>query len=165
MAWMDIELVHDARGCSLIEVLVATSIVAVTVGGLAQLTALAARANVQAGRTSFAVVLAQQKTEDILSEAGLGLNPSPAAALTTNVDGFFDFVDRRGQPTGSGATTPPGSDYLRRWSVERASGGETLIVQVRVIDLRNATSEGTAALLATGTHEVRIVAAKARKAS
>jgi Tfp pilus assembly protein PilV len=67
MEWTDIEIVHDVRGCSLIEVLVATSIVAVTVGGLAQLTALAARANVQAGRTSFAVVVAQQKTEEILS--------------------------------------------------------------------------------------------------
>jgi type II secretory pathway pseudopilin PulG len=164
MAWTDIEVVHDVRGCSLIEVLVATSIVAVTVGGLAQLTALAARANVQAGRTSFAVVVAQQKTEEILAEAGLDLNASPAAALTTNVDGFFDFVDRHGRPTGSSATTPPGSDYLRRWSVQPVSGGETLIVQVRVIDIREATSAGTAALLATGINEVRIVAAKSRKA-
>ena len=164
MAWTDIEVVHDVRGCSLIEVLVATSIVAVTVGGLAQLTALAARANVQAGRTSFAVVVAQQKTEEVLAEAGLDLNASPAAALTTNVDGFFDFVNRHGRPTGSSATTPPGSDYLRRWSVQPVGGGETLIVQVRVIDIRNATSAGTAALLATGMHEVRIVGAKARKA-
>ena len=117
----------------------------------------------QAGRTSIAVVVAQQKTEEILSEAGLGLNLSPAAALTTNADGFFDFVDRRGRPTGSVAATP-GSDYLRRWSVQPVSGGETLIVQVRVIDIRNATSAATAAFRATGINEVRIVAAKAGKA-
>jgi hypothetical protein len=161
---IDVDSLGDARGCSLIEVLVATTIVAVTVGGLAQLTAYAARASVQAGRTSSAVIVAQQKLEEILPEPDLALNLSPDGALTSNLPGFFDFVDCHGRPLGGGATRPAGSDYLRRWSVQPGGGGETLIVEVRVFDLRGVTSAATAPSLATQPNEVRIVAAKRSKA-
>lgn len=137
----------------------ATSLVAVIVGGLVQLTAFAARATLEAGRTSFAVVVAQQKMEELLPEAGLGLSLSPAAALNSNLDGFFDFVDRHGRQTGSGATPPPSTDYVRRWSVRSVPDADTLIVEVQVTDIRNAASAAAA-----HGHQVHIVAAKAGKA-
>jgi type II secretory pathway pseudopilin PulG len=158
-----IESTLGTRGCSLIEVLVAMAIFMVAAGGLAQLGALATGANLRAGRTSAATVIAQQKIEELLSDPGLAGNISPARALTTNVDGWFDFVDRRGRPIGAGASAPQGSDYIRRWSVERLIDGAALIVQVEVIDIRNATSAGSAAGLRQ-TDSVRLVAATGAQA-
>ena len=146
------------RGCSLIEVLVAMAIFMVAAGGLAQLATLAAGANLRAGRASSATVIAQQKIEELLSDPGLARNLSPARALTSSLDGWFDFVDRRGRPIGAGASPAAGSDYLRRWSVERLIDSATLIVQVEVTDIRNGTSGGSAAALRR-TDPVRLVAA------
>ena len=156
-----IESIRGARGFSLIEVLVAIGIFTVAVVALAQLTAIAARANLQAGRTSFATVIAQQKIEELLP-ADLVSNLSPAGALTTSLDGWFDFVDRHGRSVGTGARPPSGTDYLRRWSVELVTGTDTLLVQVAVIDIRQAM---TAAAMASRSHEqVWLVAAKGRHA-
>ena len=86
------------RGYSLVEVLVAMSLVAVGVAGLAQLVALTAYANLQAAHTTIAAVLAQQKMEELLPAAAGELAPSPADALGRNVEGYADFLDRAGQP-------------------------------------------------------------------
>jgi Tfp pilus assembly protein PilV len=158
MRQADIEPTLGTRGCSLIEVLVAMAIVMVVAGGLGQLATLAAGANLRAGRTSLATVIAQQKIEELLSDPGLAHTVSPARALTSSLDGWFDFADRRGRPTGAGASPAAGSDYLRRWSVERLTDRATLVVQVEVTDIRNATSGGSAAVLRR-TDPVRLVAA------
>ena len=134
------------RGYSLVEVLVATSIVAACVAGLTQLMALSADANAQARRTTIAAVLAQQKIEELLPAAAGELVPSPADALARNADGYADFFDRAGHPLGGGPTPPAGSAYLRRWSIDPAgSTGGSWILQVVVTDLR---SRGVARLVA-----------------
>jgi len=126
-------------GFSLLEALIATSIVTVGVAALAQLAGWSLYANVQARRTSIASVLAQQKVEELAAEAAAGgLARSPAGTLTSDVAGYCDFVDRAGRPLGAGPA-PPDSAYARRWSIEPlpASPAHTSILQVLVIDLRH----------------------------
>jgi type II secretory pathway pseudopilin PulG len=186
------ESVQDARGCSLLEVLVATTIVVTGVVALAQLFALATHANLRARQTTFAAVLAQQKLEQLRSLAwsvdafglpvsdlttdttvvpeavggGTGLTPSPAGALGSTVEGYSDFVDRRGNVLGGGPTPPAGSAYLRRWSIEPlpTSANNTLILQVLVTDLRNRGAADTTTAVTRLPDEARIVGAKTRKA-
>ena len=153
-------LAHAARGCSLVEVLVAMTLFAVAAAAVAQMTTFAARTNLQAGRSSLATIIAQQKLEELLGDAGSVLQPSPAGALTASLDGWFDFVDPRGRSIAAGVSPPSGSDYLRRWSVAPLSGTDALIVQVVVTDVRNA---GVAAPASPGQDQVRIVAVKGRQ--
>jgi prepilin-type N-terminal cleavage/methylation domain-containing protein len=126
------------RGYSLLEVLVATTIVVVGVAALAQLIALATHASLRARETTDAAVLAQQKMEELLPQATTELTPSPADALVRNVEGCSDFVERSGRALGSGPVPPAGSAYLRRWSMDPLpdSHTNTWILQVVVADLR-----------------------------
>jgi type II secretory pathway pseudopilin PulG len=117
-------MLRSSRGCSLLEVLVATSIVAVGVAALAQLIAFGARANRFAGYTTRAAVLAQQKMEELVPEAATGLTPSPADALDRDVDGYSDVID--------GA-------FARRWSIQPLPGSpnDTVVLQVLVVNARD----------------------------
>ena len=58
------------RGYSLLEVLIAVTIVAVGVAALAQLVGFAVHANLRARDTTVAAVLAQQKIEELLPTTG-----------------------------------------------------------------------------------------------
>jgi type II secretory pathway pseudopilin PulG len=142
------------RGFSLLEVLVATTIVIVGVAALAQLVALAAHANLQAKQTTIAAAIAQDKIEALLPDIAVGQEASPPDTLGHNVDGYCDFVDTAGRPLGAGPATPAGSAYLRRWSVDPLpdSSNHTSILQVLVADLR-------------GRIIVRFVAASSGRAS
>src|SRR5882672_7247946 len=106
------------RGFSLLEVLVATTIVMVGVVALAQLVALAAHANLLAKQTTIAAALAQDKTEGLLTNVAGGQPSSPPDTLGHNVDGYCDFVDATGRLLGAGPAAPAGSAYLRRWSID-----------------------------------------------
>jgi hypothetical protein len=141
------------RGYSLLEVVVATSLVAVAVVTLAPLVALAAYANFHAGQMTIATVLAQGKVEELLPEADTWVMPSPADALRRDVVGFSDVVDRTGHVLGGGPTAYGGSAFMRRWSIERqpSSAGKMWILQVLVRDKR-------------GRDVARIVAATAGRA-
>ncbi len=149
-----------SSGFSLLEVLVATTIMVVGVAALAQLAALAARANRTAHTTTVAAVLAQEKMEQLRSLAwGFdALSPSPAGALGQNTAGYCDFVEGNGRVLGGGTTPPPGAVYIRRWSVEPlpANPNNTLVLQVLVT--RSRTS-GVMRL----PDDVRLVGVKTRK--
>ena len=155
-----IESARHARGCSLIEVLVAMALFAVAAGVLAQLAGWSRRANAQAGRISAATVIAQGKIEELLPDVGVTLNVSPAGALTNSLDGWFDVVDSRGRPSGGAPSDAgPGRNFLRRWSVESLADSDTLILRVVVTDAGSVVS-------ATGVERpdrVSLVAAKARQ--
>jgi type II secretory pathway pseudopilin PulG len=110
------------RGYSLVEVLVATLLVAAGVAGLAQLVALSGAANRHAKQTTMAAVLAQQKMEELV-----------AAAADVGAD--VELLDRDGHLLEAGA--PPGrGSYVRRWSVDPLSGASAgaRLLQVAVTD-------------------------------
>jgi hypothetical protein len=185
--------VRDARGCSLLEVLVATTIVVVGVMALAQLFALATHANLHAKQTTFTAILAQQKMEQLrglawsidplgvpvsdlstdtravpeAASGGTGLSPSPPGALARNLEGYCDFVDGKGQLLGGGTTPPPGAVYVRRWSIEPvpSNPANTLVLQVLVTRTRNPRAADAATVAARLPDEARLVTVKARKAS
>src|SRR4051812_5819193 len=84
---------HD-DGFSLIEVLVATTIMTVAIAALAQVLALGTALNASAGRTTFAAVLASQKVESLRA---LGWD-----ALQRRIGRTVDYLDR-----GGGVTADP----------------------------------------------------------
>jgi prepilin-type N-terminal cleavage/methylation domain-containing protein len=143
----------DERGFSLLEVLVATTIVTVGVSALAQLTVLGAHTNLRARHATTAAVLAQDKMEELLAAEAGTLAPSPPDALGHDVDGFADFIDAAGHTMGGSPAAPPGSAYLRRWSIDSLpeSRNGAWVLQVFVIDLRSRAA-------------ARFTAAKAAKA-
>ena len=154
------------RGTSLLEVLVATSIAAVGVVALAHVAVLATRVNLLGRQTTVAAVLAQQKMEALLPETVAGIALSPDGVLDHNVDGYFDFVDRRGTVLGAGpAPPPPGSAFLRRWSIELLpTVTDTVVLQVVVTDLRTLDAAGAATAVTRQPGGARVVTAATRKA-
>lgn len=175
-------------GFSLLEVLVATTVFAVAVAGLADVCAMATRANATARATTVATMLAVQKMEqlraltwgfDELSQplsdtttdisgsadtrnAGAGLSPSPRGALAQNTAGYCDFLDAAGQPLGGGAVPPATAVFVRRWSVEPlpSNPADTLVLQVIVTRaVRGAAARGPL------PDDARIVSVKGRKGS
>ena len=124
----------DERGFSLIEALIATGILAVSLVSLAGLFGLAIRSNIAARSTTTATVLAQQKLEELRALPWTGLNQSPANALEENTPGVVDYVDQFGEARGGGADRPADAIYTRRWAIEPLpSAPDTLAIQVRVM--------------------------------
>jgi Tfp pilus assembly protein PilV len=150
-------------GFSLIEVLVATCLVAGGISALAQLLVIAGHVNGRARFITTAAFLAQHKVEQlrglsfgfdsnglpwtdtttdtrVAPEApagGTGLSSSPADALSTNVDGYCDFADAAGRLLGLGSGTPAssGAAYIRRWSITPlpANPARSVVIQVVVL--------------------------------
>lgn len=162
------------RGFSLIETLVAASILTVGVSALAQLLILSTRANASAAATTAAVLLARQKMEELrglrfgFDLAGnrvsdTSLVASPPGAFGACMEGFCDFVDRFGRPAGGGTAPPRGAAYIRRWSIEAlpANPDDTLLLQVRVARAGAALPSATAG--ARVPDEARLVSVRTRK--
>lgn len=181
----------SADGFSLIEVLLASGILATALIGLAQLFMVALTANTSARSTTYAAVLADQKMEELRSLTwgfdssglpvtdtttntaspldnatdGTGLTPSPATALQENTDGYADYVDMFGNKLGGGTTPPSDGIYTRRWSIEPlpTNPNNTIIIQVLVTrhKWRGSADEGAVRRL---PDEARIITVKTRKA-
>jgi prepilin-type N-terminal cleavage/methylation domain-containing protein len=125
----------NARGFTLVETLVAISMTAIALTSLAQLFIVATRANASARRSTFASILAVQKTEQLRS-LDPDLTPTGASSLTVNTPGACDFLDEYGQSLGTGSMPLPDTVYVRRWSIEPlASASDIVIVQVAVFPL------------------------------
>ena len=181
------------QGFSLVEVLLATTLLSVAIVSLAQLFAVSTRANTNAKLTTFTTVLAQQKMEQLRSltwgfdaqglpltdtstnitaaveapTGGRGLTPSPAGALGENTDGYCDFLDRNGQSLGGGTTPPANAIYVRRWSVEPlpTNPNNTLVLQVLVARNRSRNAADQAVGVDRLPDEARIISVKTRKAT
>jgi prepilin-type N-terminal cleavage/methylation domain-containing protein len=185
------------RGFSLVEVLFALVVLSVAVSGLAHLFTVAAYTNARAHATTYAAVLAQQKMEQLrglaygfdpsgvavtdvdtditvqpeLPSGGAGLQSSPPGALAADTVGYVDYVDASGATLGGvTAGPPPGTAYIRRWSVEPLpSSANTMVLQVLVMragprdaddnraDNRNVQGRRSA-------EQARLVSVKTRKA-
>ena len=115
---------NPAHGFSLLEVLVATSLVLIGSAALGQLFVVAVRANARGRAMTMSLLLAEQKLEEVVAAfaeqdlAGGISSASPEGALDRSAPSFSDFVDRDGRSLGGGMTPPSGAVYLRRWSIE-----------------------------------------------
>jgi len=180
-------------GFSILEVLIATTILTVALSALAQLFVISTRANASAKTTSYASVLAQQKMEQlrglmfgfdnlglpitdfttnitVASEqvsGGKGLSASPDKSLGRNTDGYCDFIDQFGNSLGGGTTPPAGTVYIRRWSIEPlpTNPNNTLVFQVLVTRYRDRGTADDAVDVKRLPDEARIISVKTRKAA
>ncbi len=178
-------------GFSLIEVMMASGILATALIALAQLFIVALTANTSARSTTYASVLAEQKIEELRAltwgfdssglpvtdttsdtasteddaVGGTGLTPSPETALQENTDGYVDYVDMFGNKLGGGDNPPQDAAYFRRWSIEPlpTNPNNTIIIQVLVTRRRwrGSADEGAVLRLA---EEARLITVKTRKA-
>jgi type II secretory pathway pseudopilin PulG len=182
----------DARGFSIIEVLMATALMVTAVASLAQLFALSTKRNTSAKNTTFAALLAQQKMEQLRAltwgfdviglpitdtstdttkspetGGGTGLSPSPVNTLQQNVVGYVDYLDAKGQSLGGASAVPPVSAvYIRRWMVEPlpTNPNNTIVLQVLVTRYRDrGTADGGS--VTRLPDEARIISVKTRKAT
>jgi type II secretory pathway pseudopilin PulG len=136
------------RGFSLIETVVAAGIVAGAFAALAQMFALSIAHNNSARNGSAAMVLAGQKVEQL---RGLtwGVDLYEGGALGSSLAGFADYVDQAGNILGAGGTMPPGTVYLRRWSVAAMPSKPGLLVLQVMVTKPMAASAVDAARLIT----------------
>jgi prepilin-type N-terminal cleavage/methylation domain-containing protein len=149
------------RGFTLVEVLVATTVLVVGVATLASLSTMATHANMAARTTTRVSLLATQKMEQLRALTwgydalgrptsdtttdltvfppatgnGVGLSTAPAGALSRNTAGYCDFLDAAGTPLGGGTTAPVQSEFVRRWSVDPlpSNPANALVLQVLVL--------------------------------
>jgi prepilin-type N-terminal cleavage/methylation domain-containing protein len=95
---------------------------------------------------------------------GTGLSPSAGGTLGDNIAGWVDYVDSNGCTLGGGSTSPAGTLYIRRWSVEPlpTNPNNTLILQVLVTKRANrgAAEDGNVGRM---PDEARLVSIKTRK--
>ncbi len=180
----------NEAGFSLIETMVATLLLATGLVATAQMFALATRGNIAAQRSTYTATLAQDKMEQLRgltwgfdavglpvqdyttnisveppTNNGVGLQPAPDNALSANVAGYVDYVDRAGNILGGGPFPPADTVYVRRWSVEPlpTNPNNTLIFQVMVFALNDRADAGAGAVLDRVRDETRLVSVKTRK--
>jgi hypothetical protein len=133
---------RSERGTSLVDALIALSIVVTTITGMAHVLLWSRRAVWSSGAASLATALAAQKLEQLRalswhvvgrglvvsdvttnlavdppSAGGSGLLPAPIGALDANLDGFVDYLDAAGTWRGTGPDPPPDAAYIRRWAI------------------------------------------------
>lgn len=108
-------------GFSLVEVLVATGLLVTAIASLAQLFALAARANLDAGHMTWTTVLAAQKIEELRAE------PFPERLVDRSVEYLDSRGDRLDAPLSAG-----GRAYTRRWWIAPLSSAPDNTIAITV---------------------------------
>ena len=175
------------RGFSLIETVIAVSLLAVGVSALAQVAAAAARASATAHRADAAHLAAREKLEQLRAltfafdadgtprtdtTTDLGVTPqSPSGGpglaisgdtLLSNTAGYCDFLDAEGQWLGGGTVAPAGALWVRRWSIQPMPGlPDTRLLQVVVLPA-HLVSASSAVALARANHGAWLVDIRAR---
>ena len=179
-------------GFSLLEVTIATGIMAGALVSLGQMFAISVTNNRSARSLSYTTVLAEQKMEQLRGltwgfdnlglpvsdtttntaapvetpTGGTGLRFSPAGTMTKAVDGWVDYVDQFGNIKGGGTTPPAGTVYIRRWAIEPlpTNPNNTLIIHVLVTKRLDRGSADQDGSTVRLADESRLVSVKTRKA-
>lgn len=137
-------------GFSLVEVLIATGLLATAMASLAHLFAIATRANMEAGDTTWATVLAMQKIEE--------LRAGPFPALQQSVDYLGPGGNRLDDP---GATRRA---YTRHWWIEPLPSAPDTIVMITVAVSRYRHGDADESDAAAGQRDgARLVTLLARR--
>jgi type II secretory pathway pseudopilin PulG len=181
---------NSEAGFSIVEVMVATGLLASALVALAQLFAIATQTNASARSSTLTMILAEQKVEQLrglqytFDRAGLpvqdtltdlavyppaatggkGLSPHTDNTLQANTDGYVDYLDHWGRTLGGGTVVPDGAAFIRRWSVEPlpTNPNNVIILQVLVTRSRD-RGTGVAGSVSRGPEEARLMTIKARK--
>lgn len=150
---------RSEHGFSLVETLVAVSLLAVGVSALAQVAVAAARASAGAQRADAAQLAARDKLEQLraltfISEADgmpatdttsdLSVTPQAATGgsglaisgdtLLSNVAGYCDFLDADGAWLAGGTRPPSRAVWVRRWSIQAIPGlPDSRLLQVVIL--------------------------------
>src|SRR5581483_8503727 len=191
MALAKFKFNNGDAGFSLVETLIATSLLATALVALAQLFAVSVKNNAVAKSGTFSQVLASQKIEQLrglkwgfdtlglpirdtttdtavspeAAIGGTGLAPSPTNTLQANTDGYVDYLDANGNQLGGGTVIPTGTVFIRRWLIEPlpTNPNNTLVLQVLVTRNRNRGTADAGAVRRL-PEEARLVTVKTRKA-
>jgi prepilin-type N-terminal cleavage/methylation domain-containing protein len=151
------------RGFSLIEVMVASAILACAVLSVAQVMAVATSSTAGARGVSEATMLAWQKVDELRGLAFTydiaggpvtddALAPSPGGTLSGDASGYVEYLDAFGQRLDDGAlsTGPGGARYRRRWAIALSSGDpDAVVLRVRVLDVARDEELASAATIRT----------------
>jgi hypothetical protein len=156
-------------GTTLIEALVAMTIIITTITGVAHLLIWSRTTVWSSGAGTMSMVLASQKIEQLRlltwnvdgaghavsdtttnlttsppSSGGTGLTASLAGTLHNNTPGYVDYLDARGAWRGAGATPPAGTAFVRRWAIVPFDDDplHTLVLHVVVLPVADATMRG-----------------------
>ena len=128
----------------MIEVLVAASLVATTLVGLAHLVTVGAQRSLASRRSAGALAAAHGKLEELRAVPwtyasdggrvnGIALATSPPDSLDRDSVGFVDYLDAFGE-TVPATGSDQEAEYVRRWSINQLATGDldTLILRVCV---------------------------------
>lgn len=113
-------ILKNERGFSLLEVVMAAGMVAGAFAALAQVLAMSVASNLSARSGSAATVLAVQKMEQLRGLSWGARAPG------------VDYLDLAGNVLGEGGASPPGTVYIRRWSVDLSGEENEIVLRVRV---------------------------------
>ena len=133
------------RGFTVIEALIASTLLVAAVVGVVPLLAASAQSTLASRAATTGVMLAEQKMEQLRAASWTSVAADPAGT---------DYFDADAQPTCVSMSTEPCADaaYIRRWSAELAPlTPSILILDVQV--LPNGPAHGRA----------RLVSAKAQR--
>jgi prepilin-type N-terminal cleavage/methylation domain-containing protein len=158
------------EGFTLLEVLIAFSVLSVGVGALAQLSMLAIRAADNARRASVASVAADQKLETFnalswgyddfgvaVQDAALGV--STGDSLARNSDGYFDYLDAAGRVVDEGGEDADDKRaFVRRWSIQPMPGHPltTIVIEVLVVPMLSGSDPPSSRALQRGARRVTV---------
>lgn len=141
-------------GFLLVEVLIATGLLATVVASLAHLFVIAARANGDAGDTTWATVIAAQKIEELRS------SPFPEQLGDQSVEYLDSRGERLDDPASAGRQA-----FTRRWWIEPlpSAPGTTIAITVSVSPYRRG-DEGAVDPTVRLRDAARLVTIRTRKA-
>ena len=154
---------QHARGFALLEVVIASGVIAVIAAGSSVLVSMAIHASRQSRARTIATALATAKLEQLRSlswthvtttgpaismsvsdvttdlsndpatDDGNGLLASPPGTLNSSIDGYVDYLDGAGRWVGRGGSVPATAVYIRRWAVRPLASNPDDLMVLEVV--------------------------------
>jgi type II secretory pathway pseudopilin PulG len=159
--------VNRSNGFTLLEVLIAFSMLIVGVLALTELSTLAIRAADRSRLASAASLAADQKLEQLrampfgFDESGAAVQDaalavSPPDTLSRNTDGYFEYLDASGRALDGDAGTA--AAFIRRWSIAplAAHPETTLAIEVLVLPRAAGANADPGAIVRGGARRATI---------